>query len=532
MAASQLDRDEVVRAAVAHHHGLPLLPQPSGDDRDPLRWPRKLKLTALAATAFFNFTANFAGAGLSVATPVLQAQFQKSANQVNAVLTYNFLLLGIGNLFWVPLGVKYGKRSSLLLAMLMLFVVLIGTAKTTTFTGLLTARCLSGFAAAAGESIVPGIVSDMFFLHERAAMMSSYTILVSTATAIGPLIASFMVQYSPGGWIDYVWVCAALAGANLVAIYLFYPESNFIRPETSSHPTEPGSQHGENLQAEKATIVRTDTISRHQVKVVPKPWMSIWTSIITVNHDASLFEIFLRPLKMLLKPSILLAVFVYGTSLAAQIILIFAFPSLLLAPPYLFSPSGVGLLQISAIVGFLVGCFMGGYVADLTTAAVIRRQDGAVYPEQRLISLLPGGLIAPAGCILVAFACSEKLHWVAIAFGFGMSMPVACHSLAITNVAIVSFGTVYAPNIVITYVVESHHNLAAESLVAINVFKNLVAFLFLFTAVDWIASQGWIQVYMIMFMLVSLSTLLAILFYFFGAKWRGEQEHRNINDRL
>lgn len=83
-------------------------------------------------------------------------------------------------------------------------------------------------------------------------------------------------------------------------------------------------------------------------------------------------------------------------------------------------------MEISAIIGFLVGCFMGGYVADLITAAVIRRQDGAVYSEQRLMSLIPGGFIAPAGCILIAFACSEKLHWVAIAFGFGMGMSFSC----------------------------------------------------------------------------------------------------------
>jgi MFS family permease len=93
---------------------------------------------------------------------------------------------------------------------------------------------------------------------------------------------------------------------------------------------------------------------------------------------------------------------------------------LLLAPPYLFSPSGVGLIQIAAIIGFAIACVTGGYFADVITAAVIRRQGGAVFPEQRLIALIPGCLISPAGCILIAFACSEKLHWVAIAFGFGM----------------------------------------------------------------------------------------------------------------
>jgi MFS family permease len=91
-----------------------------------------------------------------------------------------------------------------------------------------------------------------------------------------------------------------------------------------------------------------------------------------------------------------------------------------MAPPYLFSGSQVGLMQISAIIGFVIACFAGGYIADITTAAVIRRQRGAVYAEQRLISFIPGCWVAPAGCILIAFACSKKLHWVAIAFGFGM----------------------------------------------------------------------------------------------------------------
>ena len=66
---------------------LPLMPRPTENAKDPLRWPRTLKLAALFATAFVNFTANFAGAGLSVATPELQAQFHKTPAQVNSLLT-------------------------------------------------------------------------------------------------------------------------------------------------------------------------------------------------------------------------------------------------------------------------------------------------------------------------------------------------------------------------------------------------------------------------------------------------------------
>jgi hypothetical protein len=62
-------------------------------------------------------------------------------------------------------------------------------------------------------------------------------------------------------------------------------------------------------------------------------------------------------------------------------------------------------------------------------------------------------------------------------------------------------------------VVESHPDFAAEALVVINVFKNLVAFVFLYTAVSWVQDSGWLEVYMIMFMLVTLSMLFSGLAY-------------------
>jgi hypothetical protein len=77
----------VVLHVSAKHHGIYLWPPPSNDPHDPLLWPRWLKVLALCTTAFFNFTSNFAAAGPSVATTLIQAQFMKSASEVNGLLT-------------------------------------------------------------------------------------------------------------------------------------------------------------------------------------------------------------------------------------------------------------------------------------------------------------------------------------------------------------------------------------------------------------------------------------------------------------
>ncbi|KAJ4347359.1 uncharacterized protein N0V89_011300 [Didymosphaeria variabile] len=151
--------------------------------------------------------------------------------------------------------------------------------------------------------------------------MSAYSLLISSATAIGPLLASFITEYSPGSWRDYIWVCAALAGANSLAIFLFYPESNFNRTRKTPHVVSVEGQQVADANTEKGEIIRTDTISWHHVSVVKKSWTKIWTSFITVNPDVNILRVFFEPTLTLGRPAVLYAVFVFGTSLAAQVIM-------------------------------------------------------------------------------------------------------------------------------------------------------------------------------------------------------------------
>lgn len=268
---------------------------------------------------------------------------------------FNFLLLGVGNLFWVPIAIKYGKRPTLIISMVLLFAILVWTAMEPSFTGLLAARCLSGFVSAAGEVCLSypdrtGLIHHLeyctrcrigYLLSARACCDDvsvggpssfgeslantdkRYTLLIASATAIGPLLASFITQYSPGSWRDYVWVCAALAGANALAIYLVYPESNYQREEVTPNHISLLTERYTEHSSESGDMVRMNTNSWHYVKVVKKPWAKIWSSFIIVDHNVNLLVAFWRPVQMLLRPAVLFAIFVYGTHLAAQIILMY-----------------------------------------------------------------------------------------------------------------------------------------------------------------------------------------------------------------
>lgn len=95
-------------------------------------------------------------------------------------------------------------------------------------------------------------------------------------------------------------------------------------------------------------------------------------------------------------------------------------------------------MQVAALIGFIIACYLGGYVSDVITTKLILREGGVIYPEQRLLSLIPGSLIPPVGCIIIACACSQHLHWAAIAVGFGMgksppNLSIASHSIYHSN---------------------------------------------------------------------------------------------------
>jgi MFS family permease len=53
----------------------------------------------------------------------------------------------------------------------------------------LAARILMGFASGAAETIAPVTISDLFFLHERGALMALYTSFLSLGVGFGMIIA-------------------------------------------------------------------------------------------------------------------------------------------------------------------------------------------------------------------------------------------------------------------------------------------------------------------------------------------------------
>jgi MFS family permease len=108
---------------------------------------------ALAATAI-----SFFGDGPNLSKDI--------SGKASYSMTSTSLMIEVGNLFWVPLATKYGKRPVYIASFLLLTVCSVWCGVAKSFTSELVARIILGTACGAPEIIAPLTLADIFFLHQ------------------------------------------------------------------------------------------------------------------------------------------------------------------------------------------------------------------------------------------------------------------------------------------------------------------------------------------------------------------------------
>ena len=193
-------------------------------------WPLWRKHLVNFTVSLFVFLSNYITNSISPVLIPIATDFDITLTQASYLLTLNLLFLGLGNLFWVPLALKIGKRPVWVLCAIIFFASSVWSAVAKDFGSLLGARIVQGFGASAAEALGPTVVGDLFFLHERGLWMGLYVWVFSTGSGISGTFAGLIYNSRPD-WHFVLWVNVILVGFLLVLVILFAAETNFIRPE-------------------------------------------------------------------------------------------------------------------------------------------------------------------------------------------------------------------------------------------------------------------------------------------------------------
>jgi len=467
-----------------------LVPQPSDNPNDPLRWPYWKKNIAFFAVCLFSFANNFTIDGPSAGFAWIAQDFNVSETKTSGLLSWIVLTLGLSNFFWIPTAAYFGKRPTFIVAIGIEFAASIWSARATSFNSLLASSVIAAFGGGASEALSAAVINDLYFLHERGRRMGYYIISIAWGSAVGPLCGGFLIENL--GWQWQKWVSVILLCVNMLLFVFFFPETRFYRDtalqrETTVVKTETQSSEAETKAVPGAADIKSnESGSDHHPESnefgqengrpigARKSYLSelsLWSGI---NTQTSYISLILRPIPLLLYPACSYALIAYSISLAPTVMIAILSSIVLGSPPYNFGAGVVGLINVPVMIGQLVGAVGGGWLTDKWAAYRAKRNNGIFEPESRLILIVPLATLCVIGILMFGFGASRGLSWPVIYVGYGFA------SVALTGIASISMN----------YAIESYYPVAQECLEVINALKNVIAFGFVYGTVPWGLAEG------------------------------------------
>lgn len=171
----------------------------------------RLALILAAFSALGPFTVDMYLASL----PQIMSFFKTNASMIQASLTASLLGLGLGQLVIGPLSDKYGRRTPLIIAMILYIISSIGCAFVSNIELFIVLRFIQGVAASAGLVISGAIARDRYSGVEMTKFISLLTMISNVAPLVSPNAGSAVTSFS--SWVG-VFVFLGLLGLLLTGI--------------------------------------------------------------------------------------------------------------------------------------------------------------------------------------------------------------------------------------------------------------------------------------------------------------------------
>ncbi|KAF1977438.1 MFS general substrate transporter [Bimuria novae-zelandiae CBS 107.79] len=548
---------EVMTDVGAHHfvkgaHRTVLVPQPSDDPHDPLNWSTPWKLVCITAAIMATFTQGLGPLALAPAFPALMQEFECSLADAVQFTGVCILVLGFSNFIWVPISTSFGRRPVYLASQLINFGTSIWRAKAQSYGSFMGACVVNGIGAGPSETIMPAIIADIFFLHDRGKWNTLYWVVCMGSLMVGPIINGAMVETV--GWRNFWWLNTGLFGLSFVMVVFMFPETKFHRanategvvPEkpspsasASASSTEKGgiTAYDERVDgspdddekiahvptassplpaAAEEGLSREETAARDPYLGKGTPSKSQWAIFQSNAHPLKtiLLDLWI-PWKLFAFPIVEFASFATSWSCSSFLTLNLTQSQAFAAPPYNFKPLIIGFMNFAILVGALIGLATAGPLSDWVSARSTKRNNGIREPEMRLPAMIPYIIIMYLGNIIVSVGYDNHWPWEAIVIiGF------TCAGIQVAAI----------PGIVSTYAVDSYKPVAGNLFVSITVNKNVWGYGFSKFITPWAEKAGFVPPIMTNGSLILLWCLFGGLFWWKGKTFRRWTRNSWVHD--
>jgi DHA1 family bicyclomycin/chloramphenicol resistance-like MFS transporter len=157
------------------------------------------------------------------ALPTLAADLSATRADTQLTLTAFMLAFGFGQIFYGPLGDRFGRRPVLLAGLCLYLGASLACAWAARIEHLIALRFLQGLSACAGVVMARAMVRDLAERDRAAQVMAIMMACVSLAPMLAPMIGALVLDAA--GWRAIFWTLAGFGLAALLAGLWGAPET-------------------------------------------------------------------------------------------------------------------------------------------------------------------------------------------------------------------------------------------------------------------------------------------------------------------
>lgn len=167
--------------------------------------------------------------------PIMAKDLNVTISEVSYSLASFFIGISLGQLIYGPLLDRFGRKTPLMIGLVIYIVASIGCALVGYLEALVGLRFLQALGGCVGMIAPRAIVRDSFKVEESAKIFSTLTLILGVSPIIAPTVGSYMI--TAFDWHSVFWLQATAGLMLLLAVKFFIKESKGADSTMSLHPT-------------------------------------------------------------------------------------------------------------------------------------------------------------------------------------------------------------------------------------------------------------------------------------------------------
>lgn len=385
----------------------PPLSQPASQDKDdkilvkwedgekgnPFNWSNRKKGWI---TFELGMLALCASMGSSIIAPAEDAiAIYTGISHEVAVLCISLYIAGFafGPLIWAPVSEIWGRRVSMLPAMLGLALFSMGTGFATNAQTIFITRFFAGVFGSAPVSNVSAALGDMYLPKARGTAVTFYAIAVVGGPTIGPVIGSAITVNYQLGWRWVMWILAMWTVVVWFVAFLGFPET-----------------YAPYLLKKKAQQLRKETGDSRYYH--PHEETKLDVKSMVTKH-------FSRPLRMLFTEPIVTCIALYASFVYGLLYMSLEVFQIVFAQNRHWSLVVSTLPFLALFVGVLFAALIN-LANQPRYGRAMAKSRGRPVPEARLLPMAIGGFLFTIGLFWFGWTAAPSIPWIVpvIAAGF------------------------------------------------------------------------------------------------------------------